>query len=380
MDFIVNLIGCYAVMLTNELQAARCVRYAGKRKKGNAGSYDVELKQELANPGHMNWNPADRPEWLLFEIDNDLMIRETQSRVAEKMENPDGDENALLQLNMGEGKTAVIVPLLVLCLADGFQLARVTVLKPLFHINQKALICRIGGLVLNRRLYNFPCRRDYSIGRLEAREILKVYKECLSKRGVVISLPEYRLSFLLKGYEKCRSENFEDGGDVLRVHEWIKENSRDILDESDEILHVKYQLIYTLGKQVAVGGGSLRWIIIQKLLKLVPKQIENCLAKHGSTMVEIKPRKLSQKFPYLRLLKPDCYEELSNAIATEVINGHAGIQIPEIAPGKRDQLLSFLTNEKAGKEVFQEIFELYKQDSHRQTLLIIRGVLGCGKI
>ncbi len=123
----------------------------------------------------------------------------------------------------------------------------------------------------------------------------------------------------------------------------------------------------------------MRWIIIQKLLKLVPKEMAASLNRWGSSSVEIKRRKLSQKFPYCRFLRPDCYGEFAEAIAKEIINGNAGIQIPEIPPDKRHLLLAFLTDEKVGKEVFTEIFELYKQDSHRETLLIIRGVLGCGK-
>lgn len=42
---------------------------------------------------------------------------------------------------------------------------------------------------------------------------------------------------------------FEDGMGLFRLQKWIKENVRDVLDESDEILHCKYQLIYTLGKR-----------------------------------------------------------------------------------------------------------------------------------
>jgi len=39
----------------------------------------------------------------------------------------------------------------------------------------------------------------------------------------------------------------------LRVlHSWVVKASRDVLDESDKILHVRYQLIYTGGKQMPI--------------------------------------------------------------------------------------------------------------------------------
>ena len=43
--------------------------------------------------------------------------------------------NRLLQLNMGEGKTAVIVPMVIVALADGVRLVRVTVLSSLRATN-----------------------------------------------------------------------------------------------------------------------------------------------------------------------------------------------------------------------------------------------------
>jgi Protein of unknown function (DUF3638) len=41
---------------------------------------------------------------------------------------------------------------------------------------------------------------------------------------------------------------------MLAVQRWLKRFARDILDESDEILHVKYQLVYTIGSQQPVDG------------------------------------------------------------------------------------------------------------------------------
>lgn len=45
----------------------------------------------------------------------------------------------MIQLNMGEGKTWVIVPLLALSLANGNDLCRITVLKSLFQISELRL-------------------------------------------------------------------------------------------------------------------------------------------------------------------------------------------------------------------------------------------------
>lgn len=95
-----------------------------------------------------------------------------------------GDGNAkhsVMQLNMGEGKTAVIVPILAAVLADGTQACQVTVLKSLFTRNLKFLRQYLGGL-LNRRIYLFPCRRDLPMGQ-HIEQMLELYKECKWKKG-----------------------------------------------------------------------------------------------------------------------------------------------------------------------------------------------------
>lgn len=47
---------------------------------------------------------------------------------------PDG-KHSVMQLNMGEGKTSVIVPIVAAELANGEQLCTVTVLRHMFQTN-----------------------------------------------------------------------------------------------------------------------------------------------------------------------------------------------------------------------------------------------------
>lgn len=152
---------------------------------------------------------------------------------------PPGHQHSVMQLNMGEGKTAVIVPILATLLANGKQLCVVTVLKSLFQTNQRSLRQCLGGM-LNQRVYTFPCRRDMHT---EA-DLLSKYEECMRERGVVITLPEYRLSFQLKIYEAARKGDTANATNFLKVHDWLNRNARHIMDESDAILDAKYQVRY----------------------------------------------------------------------------------------------------------------------------------------
>ena len=38
-----------------------------------------EMLSELINPGHQGWNPMDYPDWLLLEIENNILIRRVQA-------------------------------------------------------------------------------------------------------------------------------------------------------------------------------------------------------------------------------------------------------------------------------------------------------------
>jgi Protein of unknown function (DUF3638) len=62
------------------------------------------LLEEWQNTGHENWSPIDFPDWLLLEIDNDVLIRREQIDVAHAIISPASGSNSVLQMNMGKGK------------------------------------------------------------------------------------------------------------------------------------------------------------------------------------------------------------------------------------------------------------------------------------
>jgi hypothetical protein len=64
----------------------------------------TRLQEELGNSGHENWNPLKFPDWLLLEVDSDIMIRQEQIDVAHAIIAPESRENTVLQLNMGKGE------------------------------------------------------------------------------------------------------------------------------------------------------------------------------------------------------------------------------------------------------------------------------------
>ena len=55
---------------------------------------------ELENMGHVGWSPNCWHDWLLIEIENDILIRPNQAEVAIEMLKPASGQNSLTQLNM----------------------------------------------------------------------------------------------------------------------------------------------------------------------------------------------------------------------------------------------------------------------------------------
>ena len=98
---------------------------------------------------------------------------------------------------------------------------------------------------------------------------------------------------------------------------------RDVLDESDEILHAKYQLIYTLGNPGELDGGRLRWRVASCLLASVARRAEGLAETFGKEAVEFVPGTPDFQYPTVRLLDHDsskaAYEQLCQGIVEDVL-------------------------------------------------------------
>ena len=62
------------------------------------------LHEEVKNLGHSSWQPLRHADWLLLEIDANILIRKDQIDVAVATISPASGSNSVLQLNMGQGK------------------------------------------------------------------------------------------------------------------------------------------------------------------------------------------------------------------------------------------------------------------------------------
>jgi hypothetical protein len=143
----------------------------------------------------------------LCQIQGNFLIRRTQATTAMEIMSPRSGENTVMQVNMGEGKSSVIIPIAAAALADGKQLVRVIVPKALTVQMFELLVARLGGLT-NRPIYHLPFSRtpEYSIDgkviSLQIDNLHKLMSQCMAEHGILLVQPEHVVSLKLMNVEE----------------------------------------------------------------------------------------------------------------------------------------------------------------------------------
>ena len=257
------------------------VQYQRAARLQSLMSQDQRLAfyRESEHGGQDEWSARQYPFWLALEADNDFMIRPVQARVALKMLSSEECVNSVLQLNMGDGKSSVIMPMVVLALSDGTRLARAVVLDSLAR-PMRYILRRTIGRILQRPILSLPfsrntlCRSSSSASPIVS-SMETLQQQCLHSRGVLLAQPEHTLPFELIGVERLWAKEKTLSSTIFHANAATRSICCDIIDECDAIL-VDNQLIYTVGSQDDVQGGSERWKVIQDLLSMAMAHAEKC--------------------------------------------------------------------------------------------------------
>lgn len=334
------------------------------------------FQDEEINMGHSNWKPEENPDWLLLEIESNLLIRPGQVDVARATISPASGANSVLQMNMGQGKTSCIIPMVAAAMADRRSLVRVIVPKALLLQTAQLLQSRLGGL-LNRCIRHVPFSRRTDTSQDNIRLFFNMHKEILKIGGVMLCLPEHNLSFMLSGQQRLLDGRVNEAGPMINVHNWLKTVSRDILDESDYTLAARTQLIYPSGSQMSVDGHPHRWQVIEAVLSLVDRNLyglENSFP-HSIEVV----RRAAGGFPLIYFLRQDVEDELLRRSTSDILKGLDDI-LPMRSLNTRDRIAikDFLAqgNRKLRADTGDRIRKLCPDRPQvRQTVYLLRGLL-----
>lgn len=333
--------------------------------------HDIDgFLRDAESPGYEKWDPLIYPTWLLLEIENNITIRKRQVEVAVRMIKPDDGESSVLQLNMGEGKTSVITPMVAAVLADGHDLLRLIVLKPLLRQSDALLSQRLGGLI-NRRVYHIPFSRQTRLSSSTVSQLQFIYQQCWRTRGVLVALPEQILSFRLIGLDAAE-RNPGAFAPLISLENWLQRNCRDVIDESDEVMDTKFQLVYTMGTQQSLDGLSSRWETTQHLLRLVSIQAKR-LHRDDPRCIEVDQS--GYRYPILRFLKPGAIEQLIGYTLESISeNGIPGLPFTQWTSRVKSSVLRFIEHSELTKEDESVIREEFSDSIFLTKLLVLRGL------
>ena len=249
----------------------------------------------------------------------------------------------------------------------------------MFHL----LVERISGLV-NRRIFYLPFSRDVVMNIEQINNIQMIFKKCIRVQGILVAQPEHILSFRLMVVEKMLSSSPPLDPVARKLQEmqaWLTSTSRDILDESDELLHVRYQLIYAMDEQQPLDGGPDRWTTIQNVFDLVhchmkqlrdqfPEEIE-IFERHGT----------DGQFFHIPLLGISASQALVSRIAEDVLDGaldnltFVGLNRQ---PALRTSILRFIMDRSVDSQTYRTVKDFFRNTRIWKSLLLLRGLLAHG--
>ena len=378
------------------------------------------LQRELSNEPHENWAPLLHVEWLLFELENDVCIWKKQVDVARQMMDPlsslamgyqqtqtqwsqkqqqqqqqehhdvkleekaQNQQHAVMQLNMGEGKTSVILPIIAAELADSESLVRIIVLTSLHNTNINQLVFKLGGL-LNHRVYSLPFRRDIPLSEGDAgrlRDFLQVARE---RRDVMVTVREHLLSLQIKHQEACFKRNAQLARILSNLMNDLHVYARDIIDEADEVLHHRFQLIYPLGDASLPDGKELRWDVAELVLEAVKVCMPAIKDRFKESITYTS--KQSHEFPFVRIHdsseQDPLYKALCKALVDYIFSGQGHLTktdfitgLKETTPRQRTQLGNILQQDDLRHVDVALLAGM--PDTLKATLLLLRGLLASG--
>ncbi|KAH6649391.1 hypothetical protein F5144DRAFT_542592 [Chaetomium tenue] len=340
-----------------------------------------KAKKEWKNIGHTEWSPWEFPDWLLLEIEGNILIRPEQVEVARAIIAPASGSSSVLQMNMGSGKTSCIVPMAMSVLADGDQLARLIVPKALLSQTAQIMQTRLGGLV-GRDITHLPFSRRTPTGE-EAPTMIplysKLHEQARQRHGIMLTTPEHILSYKLGGLQRLADMRLDEARDMISYQSRLSETCRDVLDESDFTLAVRTQLVYPSGPQLPLDGHPYRWVTIQAILSLVEDHLPGIQQEFPRGL------ELSQRlggFPVAHFLQNEAEDELNSRVAKDISSGRTAVLAlanPE-RPFPRALVEKILTRDKGIDSNLVEEFASHFPNPKiaSDNILLVRGLLENG--
>jgi hypothetical protein len=324
------------------------------------------------------WDTTEHVSWLVFEVVGRLQIRPHQYEAVKSLiENP----GMISQINMGEGKTRVLLPMLCLYFSKFTQsVIRIVMLSNILEEGYEYLHRYLCASVINMKIVVLPFHRDVEVTRENASLLLHVLGSMRGQNACVIMSPESCLSFQLKLDELAY---YNDPDQILPILTQIEDLEYcDLLDESDEELSHKRRIIYSIGTQLDLPSGQVRWECVIELLKRLTfsSDISDLVRVVGVFSPEVKPPSAFQSF-YLSTINLDnIWPSIIRALAESIMrspphflrwmsHGYESVET-------RARWTEYMTDALSSVDLLDD--EILTKDNRMDSLHALRGYLAHG--
>jgi Protein of unknown function (DUF3638)/Protein of unknown function (DUF3645) len=259
-------------------------------------------------------------------------------------------------------------------LADTKKLLRVVVPTSLLLQTAQLLQARLGGL-LGREVRHVPFSRKTPTNAETIWAYFNHHREVMASSGVIVALPEHILSFMLGGQQRLSDARIPEATQMVEVQAWMRQVSRDVLDESDFTLAVRTQLIYPSGSQTTVDGHPHRWWTAEILLRLVEGHLWN-LQRDFPQSIEV-VRRPHGGFPYIYFLRKDVEDALVARLVDGIVRGHTSmVPTRECRPSDRVAIKQFISDPNVRPAIAERIGQMFPdKPAARQNIYLLRGLL-----
>jgi hypothetical protein len=161
------------------------------------------------------------------------------------------------------------------------------------------------------------------------------------------------------------------------LQDWVTKSSRDVLDECDELLHVRYQLVYTSGEQMPVDDHPNRWTTIQ--------QVFSRLQVHAVKLHAAFPKMIAidttlNGLSTIRILDSAIFHDMSSLIVDDALRGGlSNLPLGVLPSVIRLAARRFITQEETSNKDRDLIHSHCVGTTLFKGILLLRGLLMGGK-
>lgn len=391
-----KLVGEYLLWSTHEQQRERALETLSKLEKlQTATNRDPSAENDLLHQlstdlsAQHYFDPSKQPFYLAFEYFAKMLLRNDQViKIKEFLK--DGNQNVIMEMLMGFGKTKVLLPLLALMLAKPEQLVLLISPQALFE-NISSDAKRILQDAFGQMLHTLNFDRNTTFTEVSLRNILRdiegIQKEgnCLlmtskSLQCLVLKFVEIFDKYVAK-YEALLEKNKDAVLEIpveLRLMQKILNkfnDARTVVDEADSVLNVLRKVCFSLGNRKPPLNYEVH--LISKIYSLLYKEPIKGLAR-----IESDPNPASTAAPLVereydgKIKKPlaEAFVKLLSEIKLGSLNHDKALS--EFVTRLKDEstlkmTLAYLTRDDLLREQAQSFY--HKQSEEIKEVLGLAG-------